>query len=430
MISLLLRIAAVCVALRFITGAVAQPLPSPGSTPELTLARAIALALERNPDLRATRYELTAAQGRITQAGLRPNPTLDVELENFAGTGDLNGFDALETTLSVGQVLELGDKRDLRVAVAESDRGLIVQEQRARELDVLSDVARSFVAVVAAQERQRFAQEATSLAQRTLDALTERVGAARSPLAEQSRARIALTRAMIEQQRAGSTLQAVRSSLVALWGDAEPQFGRANADLFRFEEERSFEALVTAAQLTPDFLAFASEARLREAVLRLEQARARPNIAVSLGLRRLEESDDYALVAGFSKELAVRDRNQGAIFEARARVAQTNAEQQAALTRVRATLFSIYREMSAARVLAETLRSQAVPQAQTALSQVQEGYDVGRFSFLELATAQQELLELQAAAIDAAADYHSLKADLERLTSEPLSNTDPEAPQP
>lgn len=430
MISLLLRNAVLCVALQLATGAVAQPLPSPGSTPELTLSEAIALALERNPDLRATRYELTAAQGRITQAGLRPNPSLDIEAENFAGTGAVNGLGALETTLSVGQIIELGDKRNLRIAVAESDRGVIVQEQRASELDVLSDVARSFIAVVAAQERQRFAQEATALAQRTLDAITERVNAARSPIAEQSRARIALTRAMIEQQRAGSALQAVRASLAALWGDAEPQFARANADLFTFEEERPFEAIVAAAQLTPDFLVFASEARLREAVLRLERARARPNIAVSLGVRRLEESDDFALVAGFSKELAVRDRNQGAIFEARARVAQTNAEQQAALTRVRATLFSIYREMSAARLLAETLRSEAVPQAQTALSQVQDGYDVGRFSFLELATAQQELLELQAAAIDAAADYHSLKADLERLTSEPLSNTDPEAPQP
>jgi cobalt-zinc-cadmium efflux system outer membrane protein len=430
MISLVLRIAVFCVALQLVTGTVAQQLSTAGSTPDLTLAEAIVLTLERNPDLRATRYELTAAQGRITQAGLRINPSLDLELENFAGTGDVNGLGALETTLSVGQVIELGNKRNLRIAGAESDRGLIVQEQRARELDVLSEVARSFIAVVAAQERQRFAQEATALAQRTLDALTERVNAARSPIAEQSRARIALTRALLEEQRAGSVLQAVRASLVALWGDSEPQFGRANADLFRFDEQRSFEALVAAAQLTPDFLAFASEARLREAVLRLEQARARPNIAVSLGVRRLEESDDFALVAGFSKELALRDRNQGAIFEARARIAQTNAEQQAALTRVRATLFSLYREMSAARLLAETLRNEAVPQAQTALSQVQDGYNVGRFSFLELATAQQELLELQAAAIDAAADYHSLKADLERLTSEPISNTDPEAPQP
>src|SRR5262245_33663277 len=99
---------------------------APGAEPApLTLAGAVALGLERNPDLVATRYELTAVQGRITQAGLRPNPQLDVELENFAGTGSVKGFDALETTLSLSQVLELGDKRKLRVGVAEADRDVV-----------------------------------------------------------------------------------------------------------------------------------------------------------------------------------------------------------------------------------------------------------------------------------------------------------------
>jgi cobalt-zinc-cadmium efflux system outer membrane protein len=79
---------------------------------------------------------------------------------------------------------------------------------------------------------------------------------------------------------------------------------------------------------------------------------------------------------------------------------------------------------------AETLRGEALPQAQTALAQTQSGYDRGRFSFLELATAQQEVLEVRAAAIAAAADYHRLRAELERLTSEPLSNIELEAPLP
>jgi cobalt-zinc-cadmium efflux system outer membrane protein len=430
MFSLLLRIAVAAAAWQFALCAAAQPLAISDSAKELTLARAIELALERNPDLSASLYELTVARDRITQAGLRINPELHVELENFGGSGDVNGIDALETTLSMSQVIELGDKRNLRVAAAERGWDVVVLEQRARELDLLSEVTRRFITVVAAQERLRFAQEATALAQRTLVTITERVNAARSPEAEQSRARIALTRTLIEEQQAGSELRAARFSLVALWEEPEPLFSSVNADLFRFEDTRTFQSLFEAAQRTPEFLAFASEARLRDAELRLAQAQARPNIAVSLGIRRLEENDDLALVAGFSRSIAYRDRNQGAIFEASARRAQTVAEQRAALARVRAALFSVYQEMSAARARAETLRNEAVPQAQTALSQTQAGYDVGRFSFLELAIAQQELLELQEAAIDAAADYHSLRAELERLTSEPLSNSDLEASQP
>ena len=429
MVSLLLRAAVICAAVHIANGAGAQA-PAAAANAELTLAQAVQLALARNPDLRASLYELTAARGRIVQAGLHLNPEIDVELENFAGTGSVRGTAALETTLRVSQVIELGGKRDRRVAVAERNRDAIGLEQRARELDVLSDVTRSFIAVVAAQEKLLYTQQGTALAQRTFEAITQRVQAARSPVAEQSRARIAVTRALLDEQHAGSELRAARALLVALWGDAEPTFGSANGDLFRFEDGRTFESLFEAVQRSPDFLAFASEARLRDAELQLARAEARPNLAASVGIRRLEAGDDYALVAGFSKQIAIRNRNQGAILEAQARRAQTDAEQRAALVRVRATLFSLYQGMAAARARALVLRDEAVPQAQTALSQTQAGYDVGRFSFLELVTAQQELLELQQAAVAAATDYQTLGAELERLTSEPLSSPLPETPEP
>jgi cobalt-zinc-cadmium efflux system outer membrane protein len=86
--------------------------------------------------------------------------------------------------------------------------------------------------------------------------------------------------------------------------------------------------------------------------------------------------------------------------------------------------------MLAARERAEALRNEAVPQARTALEQTQDGYQRGRFSFLELVTSQQDLLGLREAAIDAAADYHRLLAELERITSEPLTTPDLEAPLP
>jgi len=429
MVSFLPRALIACAVMHVASAAAQGPDGPSFAGAEITLPAAIERALARNPDLIASRYQLTAAQGRIVQAGLRVNTELDLELENFAGSGETHGLDALETTLSLSQVIEIGEKRDLRIGVAESDRDLVVIEQRARELDVLAEVVRRFITVVAAQERQRFAQEATALARQTLDAITQRVEAALSPVAEQSRARIALTRALIEERQAGSELRAARYSLASQWGDTEPTFGIANADLFRFEAEQSFQAFFDRLERSPDFIAFASVARLRDAELRLAQAQARPNIAVGVGIRRFEATDDLALVASFTKPLAIRNENQGAILEARARRAQTDAERQAALTRARGSVFALYQEISAARARAETLRGQAVPQAETALSQTRAGYDVGRFSFLELATAQQELLELQEAAIDAAADHHLLRAELERLTSEPL-NTPMEAPQP
>lgn len=397
---------------------------------ELTLAQAVEAALRSNPELLASRYELTAAQARILQAGLRLNPEVGVELENFAGSGDFAGADALEATLSLSQVIELGDKRGLRSAVAEADRDLISIEQRARQLDVLAEVTRRFIEVVAAQERERFAAENVTLAQQTLDTIAARVQAARSPIAEGSRARIGLTRARIEERQSASQLRAARYGLASLWGSSEPQFTSASADLFGFGAIREFPTLLAQIERNPDITRFATQARLRDAELRLAEAQARPNLSFTLGVRRLEETNDNALVAGFSMPLPVFDKNQGAIREARVRRVQTDAELQAALTHSRTTLYGIYQEMTAARERAESLRSEAIPQAQTALDQTKLGYERGRFSYLELLAAQQELLELRAAAIDAAADYHQLLAEIERVTGEPLTTNDIEAQVP
>lgn len=390
----------------------------------LTLSRAIAAALARNPDLIATTYELKAADGRSAQARLRPNPELSVELENFAGTRAARGGDALESTLSLSQVVELGGKRSARADVAGSGRELLVVERQARQLDVLAEVTRRFIALIAAQERVVLAANATALARGTLDAIVRRVEAARSPEAERSRARIGLIRTQVEEQQIRSEVRSARLALAALWGSDEPHFSEAQGDLLTLGAIEPFETLIAQVGGNPDFLRFASEARLREAELRLARAQARPDLTLGVGVRHLNDIDANALVAGFSLPLPVFDRNQGRIREAEARRAQTDAEQRASFVRARATLFGLYQELLASHDRLGTLRSDALPLAQQALEQTQYGYDRGRFSYLELATAQQELLALRAAIIDAAADHHRVLTEIERLTGAPLASSE------
>lgn len=397
---------------------------------EITLAQALDAALAINPELAASRYELNAAQARVVQAGKRLNPELSLELENLAGSGANRGTDSLEATLSFSQVVELGGKRDLRRSIAEADSDAVVLDIRARQLDLLAEVTRKYIDVVAAQERARYAEENVGLVQKTLDAIASRVKAARSPVAEQSRARIALTRAQIEQQQARLELETTRSALSLSWGKSEPKFSSASADLFAFSAIAPFEQLAGKIERTPEILRFASETRMRDAELSLARAQTRPNVAFSLGVRNFRETNDNALVAGFSLPLAIHDRNQGNIGEARARRAQLDAQREASKTRTLGALYALYREAAAAKERALALRDQGLPQARDALTQTQYGYERGRFSYLELLTSQQDLLELSEAAVDAAADHHRLVAEVERLTSEPLTTQDLEAPLP
>ena len=400
----------------------AAPVGEPSG--ELTLSAAVQAAIVRNPDLAASAYDVKAADARITQAGLRPNPQIDVDVN---GGSFLRGGEPEQSTLLLSQVLELGGKRGSRIAAATMGREVVEITRQAQQLDVLAEVTRRFIALVCAQERLKLARSATELSQRTLDTMAKRVEAARSPEAERSRSRIALIRAHIEEQQAAGELRTARLALAALWGSEAPQFREAQAELFVLDTVEPFEGLVAVLERSPDFLVFVSEARLREAELRLAHAEAKPNLTLGVGAQRSTVTHDTALIAGFSIPLPIFDRNQGGIREAEVRRAQTDVQRQAALLRARATLYGLYQELQATRSRVETLRTEALPQAEQALEQTQYGFERGRFSYLELASAQQDLLELRGAAITAAANYHLVLSEIERLTGEPIGSDTPAA---
>jgi cobalt-zinc-cadmium efflux system outer membrane protein len=391
----------------------------------LTLADALRAASSNNPALRGEPFELQALEGRRQQAGARPNPELDLELENFAGSGAFSGTDQLEATLALSQLIELGGKRDARTALATGEYDLLRADQAVRRLDVQAEVARRFLAVVSGQERLALARRTSELSAEVHAGIRKRVEAARSPVAEASRANIARIRAGIEVSDAERRLESSRLALAATWGASEPGFGMARGDLLAFPAVAGFDALAAKLEQNPDQLRYLSEERLREAELRLAQATKAPDITLGAGVRRLEESGDNALVMSFSVPLPVANRNAGAIAESQARLAQLPYQREAALLDARTRLFAFYQELEQSRAEAQALEAELVPQARQALAQTREGFERGRFSYLEVAAAQGELLDLELARIEAASSFHLLLIEIERLTSQPQTTSTP-----
>ena len=129
-------------------------------------------------------------------------------------------------------------------------------------------------------------------------------------------------------------------------------------------------------------------------------------------------------MAGFSIPLRAFDRHQGAIREAELRrAADAGTAAGGADQRRSPRCIGLYQALQANRARMNTLRDAVLPQAQQALEQTQYGYERGRFSYLELAVAQRELLELESAAIDAAADSQQMLCEIERLTGQALAET-------
>jgi cobalt-zinc-cadmium efflux system outer membrane protein len=386
----------------------------------LQLAVAIQQTLAGNPDLRSFMYRLRAQQARGETAALKPQFELRGEVEDIFGTGRASGVATAESTLAISQVVELGAKRARRVEVTDAGSDLLDIERAAAQLDVLAEVTRRFVHVAADQQQLELTERATELASETLTAVQARVAAARAPEVELRRVRIALARARIEQEHVEHELLSSRRQLAAMWGDSQPAFGPVEADLFRLPQTETFEALLIRLQDNPDFVRFASEARLRDAEIRLAQSRARADIALTAGLRRIQQTRDHAFVLGVTVPLASAARARGAIAEATALRGQSDAELEAHRVRAEAQLFALYQEFLHSITEAQTLRVDVLPEMDAALDATREAYERGRYSYLAWVDAPREFVAIQRALIEASANAHLYQAELERLTGEAL----------
>jgi len=396
----------------------------------LTLRQAIAAALQGNPKLQTFAFRLRVGDARLVQARLTPPLEASIELENFAGSGGTAGFDAAESTFALSKVIELGGKRDARVGVAQADRDVIDVEKQASQLDVLTEVARRFIAVAQSQQRVQLARTATELSAKIVSASERRVEAAKSPHAELDRARIAFDRSRLAERGALLELDAARRQLAATWGQVEPvidgrSFGDVQADLFELPSPGDFETLVARITGHPDFLRFASEARLRDAESRLAASGRRPDLTLGVGLRRFESTGEQAFVASLSVPLFAGRRAEGLLAETKAASELTGAERRAAEVKAKATLYELHRQMTRAVLEAQTLKDDIRPRSAEALKETEYAYERGRYSYLELVDAQREYLAVEAALIDAAAAAHTLRAEVERLTNSALEGAAP-----
>lgn len=78
------------------------------AAPSITLSTAVERTIEKSIVLQSYPYYLRAMEGRSVQAGLKPNPTINLELENIFGSGQARALAGAEWTLALGQVIELG----------------------------------------------------------------------------------------------------------------------------------------------------------------------------------------------------------------------------------------------------------------------------------------------------------------------------------
>ncbi len=420
-VSLTCRVTRLCLLVIYSTVSFAQSESESGEA-ALTLDTAVARTLERNPRLAALGYQIHAQQGRLQQSELKPNPQLGILVENAVGSGDFQGIDSAETTLSLAWILERG-KRERRVDAARAGLSLVESEADIERLDAAAETARLFLDTLALQERLIRTDDAVKLAEQTAAAVQQRVEAGRTPAADLARAEAELARMRLDREDVEHELVTSHRRLAAQWGKTRPGFTAVSGNVHQLPTPDTFAALLARVEQNPNLLRYSSEKRLREAELRLAEANAKPDWQLTAGVRRLEGLNDQAFIAGITIPLTIRNRNQGRIAEARAQLAMSDASRVATRVEIETQLFALYEELQHSLHRAATLREEILPRIERALEDTEDAYAAGRYGYFELRMVQAELLDTRTALVESSIDAHRNLIEIERLTGTAVTSS-------
>jgi cobalt-zinc-cadmium efflux system outer membrane protein len=400
----------------------AQPAGGGG---EVTVEDLVARTLAESPDLEAVRIELEAARGRVTQAGLRPNPMLDLGGQKALGP---------DNNLMVGITLplDLNGRKEGRVAVAASEvaakRALVADRERRLRAEVRMKAGEWF----AARRNLAFTDELLQANRAALALVEARARAGAAPPLEASLLLVEVNRLDASRRVLEGRAEVVALQLRALVGLPPEAPLALRGDLVPppMTLDRGL-AASRALALRPDLEMARLEIAVARARLQKEEAEGRWDASVSLGYQRQDfgyplsgltstgatrpiQDVFHYIGAGITVTLPVRNRNQG-------NVAAATAEREAAERRlefaglvVRQEVATAFTQYEAATKALELYARGVRAIAQQNLRTVRQSYQLGRIPLLEVIAEQRRLIEIETGYTDALKQVYEAVVEIER----------------
>ncbi len=369
-----------------------DPLPDP-----LTLSSALALARERNPDIRAAGARYLAMRERPTQEGTLPDPSLGVRYHNEDWKGSFGESEFSFVELSAEQEIPFPGKLSLRERIAEREAERERAMRDMTELMVLAAAASSYADLVVAERSEEILRQSHALLGLMVEqtAVRYRVGEA----AQQDVLRASLERGGLEERL--TMLERKRAAAAASL--------RSLLDLEEGTPLPRAEALPDPRPVEP-IDALAQKLAARSPTLRAAQEELLRS-GEALRLARREYYPDFALMGSYmNKERLLPEWELGLRVSVplywwrrqRAAVAEAGFSERAAEHAHRNAQRSLEARLSDLHAMAEAssrlLRlygDTLIPEARLTLESSQASYGVGQVDFLTTLTAFTALLEYQ-----------------------------------
>ena len=374
----------------------------------LSLAKAIELALEGNPEVAAAKRQWEATEGQVLQGRSRPNPELAYSLED---TRSKTRTQSWQLNLPV----ELGGKRAARTKAAEKTREQAQAQLAELQATVRANVAAAYFDVLTAQERLVLARDSAALAKSSTDTVSKRVAAGKVSPVEESKARVAEAGVRVELAQAASEQRNALSRLFALLGRIDAPYTVLEGKAENLPSVPSLADLQPLISSAPGVVLARIEVDRRKALTALEQSKRVPDVTVSVGMQRSNETQRNVLLFGVSVPLPIFDRNQGNLLEALKLEDKARDELQAATVRLHSEVAQARERLSTITAEVQSLQQDVLPGAKSAYDAATIGFENGKFNFLEVLDAQRTYFTAKSQYLKALGEAHRAAADIDRL---------------
>jgi len=389
--------------------------------PLLTLADATAMAMQQNRDIAVATREVSALEAAVRQASAMPNPSIE-----FVREGQDRA--TRSSTLQLSVPVELGGKRSARRDAANLDVEVARQELAAVRARVHAEVVSSYYELYLAGERVRLARASAETARSASEAAGRRVIAGKISPVEETRARVAEGAVKVDVMQAQREWMEARARLTALLGGSHPvsavaEPSQALPDRVRMDE------LLARLDKAPEMAKARLEVDRRAALAQIEKTRRIPDVSLIVGSKREGPDERTQTVVGIAVPLPLFDRNQGAVLETLRRTDKARDEMAATGGRLRSELAQSHARLVAALDEVALIRTEILPGAQSAADAASKGFEMGKFSFLEVLDAQRTMHQSKAQYVRAVADAHKASAEISRILDMSGAQSGPVSPE-
>ena len=398
-----------------------------GSISSPTAVDLVRRALQANGELTAARLDLERGRARLRQAGLRPNPTIDLEHT----TGRLTGSpDERDLSVGVALPLELGGRRQRRLDVAEAELAATEAEVADRERRLAHEVLGAYADALAALRELQITNDLQDLDVQTTRVVRTRVEKGDAPNLELNLLLVEVDRLRSRRALVEGRMNAALVTLGNLIG-APPTERLAvstptgTQPIDPSQVPSTLDAAIDAAlRQRPDLRLARLNELTTQAGLRLARAQAFPEVTVSgkfianrttnnlpTGLVPVP-TDDRLLAFGVSIGLPMFNTNQGAKAEAAVAIRQAQVRRAFTEQVVRAEVTSAFRRLEAARAAVTVFEQGVINRSTDNVRVIRAAYELGEFRVTDLITEQRRLLDSQREYTDALVEGYRAIADL------------------